>query len=123
MQPENPFDPKIVPEGGTGRFIYDFSVVPKLGFGQREVDYVFQCREQDVITHDMNEGMFALQRLGLPGVFFNVKLSNLMLETYQVSKSFSSFLVTVLGIVAGVPILVAFVDSALHEALWKKKLD
>jgi membrane protease YdiL (CAAX protease family) len=34
------------------------------------IDFIFVCREQDVVTHDMEEGMFALQKLGLPGVFF-----------------------------------------------------
>lgn len=120
------FAPKIVAVGGTGRFVYDFSIVPERELGDAtnsEVKFVFQCREQDLVTHNVDEGMFALQRLGLPGVFFTVKMSNLMIETNKVDQLWYSYLINVLGIAAGVPALVTLVDSALHEVLWKRKLD
>ncbi|KAH9253351.1 hypothetical protein BASA81_008702 [Batrachochytrium salamandrivorans] len=123
-QPDQ-FPPKIVSlGGGTGRFMYDFAVVPERELGStRQVKFGVRCSQQDVFTKDESEAVFALQRLGLPGVFFQLKLSNLMIQSVVVDKPWYAYVINVLGITAGVPALVALVDSLLHEALWKRKLD
>ena len=116
---------KYVPERGTGRFVYDFTVVPQaFRRGKEEVlSFLTQCREQDVITHDGNEAMFALQRLGLPGVFMTVQLSTMMILKVETRVSWGEYFISVLGIIAGTSATVAFIDSLLHETFWKAKLD
>lgn len=121
------FERKTVPPHGTGRFIYEFNVVPEsylpLNARESKRTYGYQCREQDLITHSENEGLFALQRLGLPGVFITVRLSNLMVVKVESISTWTEYLISVLGIIAGTSALVAFVDSLLHHALWKAKLE
>jgi hypothetical protein len=119
------FVKKTVPEKGTGRYVYDFNVVPQTAIKDDKVisQYMIQCREQDVVTIDENEGMFALQRLGLPGVFITVQLSMLMVNKINMFHPWYEYVIALLGIVGGTSTVIAFFDSVLHEVLWKKKLD
>jgi hypothetical protein len=123
--PRLSFQRKTVPAGGTGRFVYDFQVVPQtIRKGDtQDLQFLMQCREQDVITHDGNEAMFALQKLGLPGVFMTMQMSTLMVLKVETKISWGEYLISLLGIVAGTSAIVAFVDSFLHETFWKAKLD
>ena len=124
------FSRKSVPAHGSGRFLYDFHVVPYLteekstrNPHQPELSYFLQCLEQDVITKSEGESMFSLQKLGLPGLFISVQFSQLMIKKFETMPVWYEYLIDLLGIIAGTTTIVAFVDSFLHETLWKKKLD
>ena len=125
--PIQTFSKKIVPRGGTGRYLYEFNVVPQLTTnsrsGKKAITFPTQCRERDIITHNDNEAIYALQQLGLPGVFMTFQLSTLMVVKVETKPSWSEYFIHLLGIVAGTSAMVALVDSFLHETLWKSKLD
>lgn len=112
--------------------IYDLQIVPSLqeettaAKALKATSYPFHAREHVVSVGTLEDSIFALQKLGLPGVYFTYKFSPLKVNKFYAKKYFfSRFVIRCLGIVGGVAAVSALIDSFLHDNIdsWKQKLD
>jgi hypothetical protein len=112
--------------GATASYLYDLHVVPMsyrtLGNVSTSSQHI-RVDEHAILTRSEQEAGFAVQRLGLPGVYFSYKFSPLTIVKWEETVPVAEYLANLFALLGGLATTVAIIDTAVHESLLKHKLD
>ena len=118
----------------TAHYIYHLHVVPVVAVGKaisssappsaRQLRLPFNHRQFHVLS-EMFEVITALQRLGMPGLYISFEFSHLVVERTRPDVDLVELLIHSIGVVGGVSVLAALIDTTMHLTLapLKRKLD
>ena len=123
-----------VHHANTAHYMYHLHVVPVVTRGRAvhraapptasQLRLPYNVR-QNHVTSSIIEVVSALQRLGLPGLYLSYEFSHLVVQRSQPRVDLVELAIHAIGVVGGVSVIAAVLDTALHLSFanLKRKLD